>query len=54
LAGDLNKEEPLANYLPIKYDIWDEDLLDQDHKLMNLGGLLSNDNIKLEDAYCTY
>ncbi len=54
LAGDLTKEEPLANYLPIKYDIWDEDVLDQDHKLTNLETLLANDDIRLEDAYCTY
>jgi hypothetical protein len=54
LAGDINKEEPIAHYLPIKYDIWDEEVLQNDYKLDNLGNLLLNDNIRIEDAYCTY
>ena len=44
LAGDIDKNEPLAHYLPIKYDIWDEEVLQLDYKLENMMNIiLQND-----------
>ena len=54
LAGDLNPKQPLVPYLVYKYDIWDEDVLESESLLENLGTLLPNDEIKLEDISCTY